>query len=152
MYLAFISINIIIITVYTCCRRSWSLLAEIRESVISESSNSNMHYGTLYTVFFKKFYFIISLYKHGRPSYKLRLDMEDLQFTKRYKMYPSFFHTKLCLLFSCLELSRRPERDDISVAMIDPSPFKSGLVWDVPLAGQAYQWAIMVRYKIAAQG
>lgn len=72
---------------------------------------------------------------NGRPSDKLRLDMDNLQFTKSYKMYQSFFHTKLCLLFACMELSRMPERDKIEVTMIDPGPFKSGLVRDVPLAG-----------------
>ena len=72
---------------------------------------------------------------NGRPSDKLRLDMDNLQFTKNYNMYKSFFHTKLCLLFACMELSRMPERENIEVAMIDPGPFKSGLVRDVPLAG-----------------
>ncbi len=72
---------------------------------------------------------------NGRPSDKLRLDMDDLQFSKKYNMYNSFFKTKLCLLFASLELSRRPERDGITVAMIDPGPFKSDLVRDMPMAG-----------------
>lgn len=50
-------------------------------------------------------------------------------------MYNSFFKTKLCLLFATLELSQRKESDDITVTMIDPGPFKSDLVRDMPLAG-----------------
>ncbi len=70
---------------------------------------------------------------NGRPSYKLRLDMDDLQYSKNYSMYKSFFKTKLCLLFASLEFSRR--HDGIPVTMIDPGPFKSNLVRDVPLMG-----------------
>ena len=72
---------------------------------------------------------------NGRPSDKLRLDLDDLQFSKNYSMYNSFFMTKLCLLFSSLELSRRPESDGIIVTMADPGPFKSNLVRDVPWFG-----------------
>ena len=72
---------------------------------------------------------------NGRPSDKLRLDMEDLQFSKKYSMYDCFFRTKLCLLFSTIELSRRPERGNVTVTMIDPGPFKSDLVRDMPVAG-----------------
>jgi NAD(P)-dependent dehydrogenase (short-subunit alcohol dehydrogenase family) len=72
---------------------------------------------------------------NGRPSDKLRLDMDDLQFSKNYQMYNSFFKTKLCLLFASLELSRRRKSDGITVTMIDPGPFKSDLVRDVPLMG-----------------
>ncbi|MFC1966583.1 SDR family NAD(P)-dependent oxidoreductase [Chloroflexota bacterium] len=72
---------------------------------------------------------------NGRPSDKLRLDMDDLQFLKNYSMYQSFFKTKLCLLFASLELSRRQAGDGITVTMIDPGPFKSDLVRDVPLMG-----------------
>jgi NAD(P)-dependent dehydrogenase (short-subunit alcohol dehydrogenase family) len=72
---------------------------------------------------------------NGRPSNKLRLDLDDLQFTKKYHMYGSFFETKLCLLFANLEASRRFVNDDISVTMIDPGPFKSDLVRDIKLAG-----------------
>lgn len=72
-----------------------------------------------------------------RPAYKLRLDMDDLQFSKKYSMWSSFFKTKLCLIFASLELSRRHESDGISVTMIDPEsrPFKSELVRDMPLVG-----------------
>lgn len=70
---------------------------------------------------------------NGRPSYKLRLDMSDLQFVNKYQMYNSFFKTKLCLLFASLEFSRRHESDGIPVAMVDPGPFKSDLVRDIPL-------------------
>jgi NAD(P)-dependent dehydrogenase (short-subunit alcohol dehydrogenase family) len=72
---------------------------------------------------------------NGRPSDRLRLDMDDLQFVKNYSMYNSFFRTKLCLLFASLELSRRQESDGITVTMIDPGPFKSDLVREVPLMG-----------------
>jgi len=72
---------------------------------------------------------------NGRPHYKLRLDMDDLQFLKHYSMYQSFFKTKLCLLFASLELSRRQASDGIAVTMIDPGPFKSELVRDKPLMG-----------------
>jgi NAD(P)-dependent dehydrogenase (short-subunit alcohol dehydrogenase family) len=50
-------------------------------------------------------------------------------------MYKSFFVTKLCLLFATFELSHRPKRDGVSVTMIDPGPFKSDLVRDVPMMG-----------------
>jgi NAD(P)-dependent dehydrogenase (short-subunit alcohol dehydrogenase family) len=72
---------------------------------------------------------------NGRPSQRLRVDWEDLQFTKKYSMYRSFFLTKLCLLFATLELARRPDRDGVTVTMIDPGPFKSELVRDRRLAG-----------------
>ena len=72
---------------------------------------------------------------NGRPSDKLRLEMDDLQFSKNYSMYNSFFKTKLCLLFASLELSHRPESDGVTVTMVDPGPFKSDLVRDVPLMG-----------------
>ena len=72
---------------------------------------------------------------NGRPADKLRLDFDDLQFLKNYSMYNSFFKTKLCLLFSSLELSRRHESDDVTVIMADPGPFKSNLVREVPLVG-----------------
>ena len=72
---------------------------------------------------------------NGRPADKYRLDFDDLQFSKNYHMYDSFFQTKLCLLFSSLELSRRHKSDDITVIMADPGPFKSNLVRGVPLVG-----------------
>ena len=75
------------------------------------------------------------LINNGRPSYKLRLDLDDLQFKKKYRMYQSFFLTKLCLLFSTLELARRPESKGVTVTMIDPGPFKSELVRDNRVAG-----------------
>ena len=70
---------------------------------------------------------------NGRPSDKLRLDMDDLQFSKKYSMYQSFFKTKLCLLFATLELSRRQVVEGVTLTMIDPGPFKSDLVRDIPL-------------------
>jgi NAD(P)-dependent dehydrogenase (short-subunit alcohol dehydrogenase family) len=70
---------------------------------------------------------------NGRPSDKLRLDMDDLQFIKNYSMYQSFFKTKLCLLFASLELSRRQTDNGVTVTMIDPGPFKSDLVRDIRL-------------------
>ena len=72
---------------------------------------------------------------NGRPAEKLRLDMDDLQFSKKYSMYNSFFMTKLCLLFASLELARRQVVDGITITMIDPGPFKSDLVRDIPLIG-----------------
>jgi NAD(P)-dependent dehydrogenase (short-subunit alcohol dehydrogenase family) len=72
---------------------------------------------------------------NARPADKLRLDLDDLQFLENYSMYNSFFKTKLCLLFSSLELSRRHARDDITVIMADPGPFKSKLVREVPWFG-----------------
>ena len=72
---------------------------------------------------------------NGRPSAKLRLDLKDLQSAKTYRMYQSFFKTKFCLVFATLELARRPERGPVVVAMIDPGPFKSELVREVPLMG-----------------
>jgi len=72
---------------------------------------------------------------NGRPSYKLRLDMDDLQFAKSYNMYNSFFKTKLYLLFASLTLSQMLESKGITISMADPGPFKSGLVRDVPLMG-----------------
>jgi len=61
--------------------------------------------------------------------------MDDLQFLKNYSMYQSFFKTKLCLLFASLELAQRQVGDGITVIMIDPGPFKSDLVRDIPLVG-----------------
>jgi NAD(P)-dependent dehydrogenase (short-subunit alcohol dehydrogenase family) len=72
---------------------------------------------------------------NARPSSKLRLDMDDLQFKKNYSMYKSFFKTKLCLLLASLELSRKRDNGNISVTMIDPGPFKSRLVREVPVMG-----------------
>ena len=72
---------------------------------------------------------------NGRPADKYRLDFDDLQFSKKYQMYDSFFVTKLCLLFANLDFSRRHASDDISTIMVDPGPFKSNLARDVPLVG-----------------
>jgi NAD(P)-dependent dehydrogenase (short-subunit alcohol dehydrogenase family) len=75
------------------------------------------------------------LINSGRPSHKLRLDWDDLQFRKKYSMYRSFFLTKLCLLVATLELARRSGSDGVTVTMIDPGPFKSELVRDRRLMG-----------------
>ena len=69
---------------------------------------------------------------NGRPSAKLRLDFDDLQFEKHYRMYDSFFRTKLCLLLASVELAHRPEGQGVSIHMADPGPFKSGLIREVP--------------------
>jgi NAD(P)-dependent dehydrogenase (short-subunit alcohol dehydrogenase family) len=69
---------------------------------------------------------------NGRPSGKLRLDLDNIQFSKRYRMYDSFFQTKLCLLLASIELAHRPEGQGVSIHMADPGPFKSGLVREVP--------------------
>ena len=47
----------------------------------------------------------------------------------------NLFESKLCLLFASLELSRRQGGDGVTVTMIDPGPFKSDLVRDIPLMG-----------------
>ena len=69
------------------------------------------------------------------PSYKLRLDMDNLQFSQHYSMYKSFFQTKLCLLFATLEFSRRHGDDGITTVMAVPGSFKSNLVREIPLMG-----------------
>ena len=97
---------------------------------------------------------------NGRPTDKLRLDMEDLQFSKKYAMYNSFFKTKLCLLFANMEFSRRLEKYGISVSMADPGPFKSDLVRDMPIAGwfknlfsaPVYEAADNLLYVLTASG
>lgn len=72
---------------------------------------------------------------NGRPADKLRLEMDDLQFSEGYSMYNSFFKTKLCLLFACMEYARRHEADGITTLASEPGPFKSGLVREVPIVG-----------------
>lgn len=72
---------------------------------------------------------------NGRPSNKLKIDLDDLQFSKSYQMYNSFFKTKLCLMFANLDLADKLKKEPISVVMADPGPFKSSLVRDVPLMG-----------------
>lgn len=72
---------------------------------------------------------------NGRPADKYRLDLDDLQFSKNYQMYTSFFQSKLCLLFASLEFARRYAGEGVSVIMADPGPFKSNLVRDIPLMG-----------------
>ena len=76
-----------------------------------------------------------TIINNGRPSEKLRVDFDDLQFERKYSMYACFFKTKLYLLFTTLELSRRLAKDGIAVALIDPGPFKSKLVRDMALVG-----------------
>ncbi len=66
------------------------------------------------------------------PSHKVRLDFDDLQSIKHYKAFSAFFKTKLYLLFSSLELSRRLENTGISVIITDPGPFKSNLAREAP--------------------
>jgi retinol dehydrogenase-13 len=70
---------------------------------------------------------------NARPSDNLRLDFDNLQFSKRYRMYSSFFQTKLCLLLTSLELAQRPESHGVSILMVVPGrPFKSALVREAP--------------------
>ena len=69
---------------------------------------------------------------NARPSEKLRVDFDDLQFAKRYGMYDSFFQTKLYLLLASVELSQKPEAREVSILMTDPGPFKSALVREAP--------------------
>jgi NAD(P)-dependent dehydrogenase (short-subunit alcohol dehydrogenase family) len=70
-----------------------------------------------------------------RPAYKLRVNVDDLQFVHHYSMYEDFFITKLYLLFASLEYSRRHGKDGIATLMVDPGLFKSRLVREVPLFG-----------------
>lgn len=70
-----------------------------------------------------------------RPSYKLRFDIDDLQFSQKYSMYSAFFTTKLYLLFASLEYARRHYEGGIATVMVDPGLFKSRLVREVPLIG-----------------
>jgi len=69
------------------------------------------------------------------PSYSLRLDLDDLQSTRRYRMYNDFFLTKLCLLFATLEFARKHEEDGITTFMAVPGTFKSDLVRETPFLG-----------------
>jgi len=69
------------------------------------------------------------------PSYKLRLNMNDLQFSKNYSMYRSFFQTKLYLLFATLEFARKHAIDGITTVMAVPGSFRSNLVREMPLIG-----------------
>lgn len=69
------------------------------------------------------------------PSYSLRLDLDDLQSTRRYRMYNDFFLTKLCLFFATLEFARRHEEDGITTFMAVPGTFKSDLVRETPFLG-----------------
>lgn len=69
------------------------------------------------------------------PAEKLRVDFEDLQFSKHYSAFTSFFTTKLYLLFSSLELAQRLQEFGITLAISDPGPFKSSLVRELPWPG-----------------
>lgn len=68
------------------------------------------------------------------PPPKMRLDFDDLQSVKNYSAYRSFFQTKLCLLLSTIELSRRLAGTSITVNATDPGPgaFKSSLSREAP--------------------
>ena len=72
------------------------------------------------------------VFNNGRPANKLRVDFDDLQFARRYRMYDSFFRTKLYLLLATLELAHRPEAAGARIHMAEPGPFKSELVKEVP--------------------
>ena len=74
---------------------------------------------------------------NSRPADKYRLDMDDLESSRNYSMYHSFFRTKLCLLLAGLEVSERDERDGVAVTMAVPGTFKSDLGRDVPVMGWA---------------
>lgn len=69
---------------------------------------------------------------NGRPAKKLRVDFDDLQFARRYRMYDSFFHTKLYLLLATLELAQRPEASGTEIHMAEPGSFRSDLVREAP--------------------
>jgi NAD(P)-dependent dehydrogenase (short-subunit alcohol dehydrogenase family) len=69
------------------------------------------------------------------PDEELRLNFDDLQFTETYRMWDSFFQTKLYLLMASLEMSQRYESDDLKVTLAIPGTFKSNLSRDVPWFG-----------------
>jgi NAD(P)-dependent dehydrogenase (short-subunit alcohol dehydrogenase family) len=64
------------------------------------------------------------------PAEDLRLNFDDLQFKQTYRMWDSFFRTKLCLLMASLEMSRRHEGDELTVTLAVPGSFKSNLARD----------------------
>ena len=72
---------------------------------------------------------------NGRPADKYRFNPDDLQFSKNYNMFHSFFITKLYLLFATLELSESEQSKGVDVIMVDPGPFKSKLVREIPFMG-----------------
>jgi NAD(P)-dependent dehydrogenase (short-subunit alcohol dehydrogenase family) len=84
---------------------------------------------------------LLDLLRHGSPSLvinsafppsALRLDLDDLQSEQDYRMSRCFFKTKLCLLVSALELSRREASDGVSVSMVIPRrPFRSDIARDI---------------------
>jgi NAD(P)-dependent dehydrogenase (short-subunit alcohol dehydrogenase family) len=64
------------------------------------------------------------------PAEDLRLNFDDLQFEETYNMFNSFFQTKLYLLMSSLEMSRRHENDELTITLAVPGSFKSNLARD----------------------
>lgn len=66
------------------------------------------------------------------PPNKLRINFEDLQFSKQYKPFDEFMKTKLYLLLYSVELSKRLVGTDIIVNSINPGLFKSGLRRESP--------------------
>jgi NAD(P)-dependent dehydrogenase (short-subunit alcohol dehydrogenase family) len=74
---------------------------------------------------------------NARPADKYRLDLDDLESSREYSMFHSFFRTKLCLLLAGLELSQRAERNGVAVTMIVPGSFKSRIGRDMPAVGWA---------------
>lgn len=69
---------------------------------------------------------------NARPPGRLRLDVDDLQFSRRYRMYDSFFRTKLCLALATLELAERAEAAGANIHLAVPRPLRSALVREVP--------------------
>lgn len=69
---------------------------------------------------------------NGLPSHKLRLDFDDLQSTKNYKAWGSFFKTKLCLFMFSFELARKLEGTGVASVNANPGAFKSNLVREFP--------------------
>jgi NAD(P)-dependent dehydrogenase (short-subunit alcohol dehydrogenase family) len=69
---------------------------------------------------------------NARPKDQVRLDFDDLQFEKRYRMWDSFFRTKLCLVLAALELAQRTEDTGTNIHMVVPGTFKSRLVREAP--------------------
>jgi len=66
------------------------------------------------------------------PPEKLRIDFEDLQFSRKYKSFDAFMQTKLYLLLYSLELSKKLDDSGIIVNSINPGLFKSELRRESP--------------------
>jgi NAD(P)-dependent dehydrogenase (short-subunit alcohol dehydrogenase family) len=86
---------------------------------------------------------LLDLLKNGSPARiiniavpprKMHIDFDDLQVSKNFKAFYSFFHSKLCLLLFSLEISKRLSGTGINLFITDPGPgkFKSDLTREAP--------------------